>query len=72
MVELVIAGMLKCMIAKQEIEGNDLLCFYRCVDGTREFARTDKQYFCPRVIYEDRKPIPWSERKYYKPNVQNN
>ena len=44
MIELVIAGMLKCMIAKREIEGNDLLCYYRCVDGTKEFARTDKQY----------------------------
>ena len=39
MIELVIAGMLKCMIAKREIEENDLLCYYECVDGTKEFAR---------------------------------
>ena len=62
MIELVIAGMLKCMIAKREIEGSDLLCFYNCVDRTKEFARTDKQYTCPKVIYEDRKPIPFRER----------
>jgi len=62
MVELVIAGMLKCMIAKSEIEENDLLCYYECVDGTKEFARTDKQYTCPKVIYEDREPIPFRER----------
>lgn len=62
MVELVIAGMLKCMIVKREIEENDLLCYYECVDGTKEFARTDKQYTCPKVIYEDREPIPFRER----------
>ena len=52
--ELAMAGMLQCSLVTQRIKGEDLYCFYQCVDTTREFASTLKNYRCPRTIYADR------------------
>ena len=60
--ELAIAGMLKCMIANKEFEGKELKCYNKCVDGTTDFARTNREYQCPKVIYVDREPVPFRER----------
>ena len=47
-IELAMAGMLECTLVTQKIKDDDLYCFYQCVDTTREFASTSKQYFCPK------------------------
>ena len=61
-IELAMAGMLQCFIAHKTIVEEDINCFYQCADTTKEFASTLKEYQCPRVLYVDRKPLPWKER----------
>ena len=41
--ELAMAGMLQCSIKNEMIVEDDLLCFYQCIDTTKEFARTLKE-----------------------------
>jgi len=62
--ELVVAGMLQCSLKHEMIVKNDLLCFYQCVDTTKEFARTLKEYSCPNRLYADRMPLPFRDRDY--------
>ena len=50
-IELAMAGMLQCTIAHKQIVEDDINCFYQCVDTTKEFASTLKEYQCPRVLY---------------------
>ena len=50
-IELAMAGMLQCSLVTQRIKGEDLYCFYQCVDTTREFASTLKNYRCPKTLY---------------------
>ena len=63
-IELAMAGMLQCFIAHKQIVEDDINCFYQCVDTTKEFASTLKEYQCPVKIYVDRKPLPFKERDY--------
>ena len=65
-IELAMAGMLECTLVTQKIKDDDLYCFYQCVDTTREFASTSKQYFCPKTLYEDRMPLPFRDRNHKK------
>ena len=44
MIELAMAGMLQCVIATQIIVDEDRKCFYHCIDSSKEFASTLKQY----------------------------
>ena len=61
-IELAMVGFLKCQLVKQEIIGEDRNCYYICVDTSKEFASTLKQYQCPKVLFEDRPALPYSER----------
>ena len=61
-IELAMAGMLACDIKEEMIVNEDILCFYQCRDSTKEFARTLKEYQCPRKLYVDRNPLPFKER----------
>jgi len=62
MIELAMAGMLQCVIATQIIVDEDRKCFYHCIDSSKEFASTLKQYQCPKTLYVDRLPLPFKER----------
>ena len=64
MLELAVAGMLQCSIKNEMIVEEDLLCFYQCIDTTKEFARTLKEYSCPNKLYVDRMPLPFRDRDY--------
>lgn len=61
-IELAMAGFLKCQLVKQEIVDEDRKCYYICVDTSKEFASTLKQYQCPKVLYEDRPALPYKDR----------
>ena len=61
-IELAMAGMLQCFIAHKQIVEDDINFFYQCVDTTKEFASTLKEYQCPRVLYVDRPALPFKER----------
>ena len=63
-IELAMAGMLACDIKEEMIVNEDILCFYQCRDSTKEFARTLKEYQCPRKLYVDRNPLLFKERDY--------
>ena len=65
-IELAVMGMLQCFIDKTEIENDDLKCYYKCQDTSKEFARTNKHYSCPNKLYVDREPIPWKDRNKTK------
>lgn len=64
MLELAVAGMLQCSLKHEMIVKKDLLCFYQCVDTSKEFARTLKEYSCPTRLYADRMPLPFRDRDY--------
>ena len=61
-IELAMVGFLKCDLVKEEIIEQDRQCYYLCQDTSKEFASTLKQYQCPKVLYEDRPALPFSER----------
>jgi|TARA_B100001094_G_scaffold19804_1_gene16858 predicted Rossmann-fold nucleotide-binding protein len=61
-IELAMVGFLKCQLVKQEIVDEDRKCYYICVDTSKEFASTLKQYQCPKVLYEDRPALPYKDR----------
>ncbi len=61
-IELALAGMLQCHIAHKKIVEEDINCFYQCVDTTKEFASTRKEYPCPKVLYVERPALPFKER----------
>lgn len=61
-IELAMVGFLKCQLVKQEIVDQDRKCYYICVDTSKEFASTLKQYQCPKVLYEDRPALPYKDR----------
>lgn len=61
-IELAMAGYLQCNLVEQRIEGLDKKCYYICVDTSKEFASTLKQFQCPQVLYEDRPALPFSEQ----------
>ena len=60
--ELAVAGMMSCYLKKDIIVRDELLCFYQCMDTTKEFARTLKQYSCPTTLHVDRQALPFSKR----------
>ncbi len=62
-IELAMAGFLKCQLVKQEIVKQDRKCYYVCSDTSKEFASTFKQFQCPDVLYEDRPALPYSQRE---------
>ena len=62
MLELVVAGYLQCQIVHSMIVEEDLHCFYTCVDTTKEYANTLKQFTCPKTLYADRPSLPFKER----------
>lgn len=66
LLELAMAGYLQCNIVKREVVGPDLKCWYTCIDGTKDFAKTLKQYRCPDKLYVDRPPLTWKQRKKLK------
>lgn len=61
-IELAMAGMLQCFIAHKQIVGEDINCFYQCIDTTKEFASTKKEYSCPKKLYVERPALPFAER----------
>tara|TARA_X000001036_G_scaffold437245_1_gene482162 strand:+ start:1217 stop:1417 length:201 start_codon:yes stop_codon:yes gene_type:complete len=61
-IELAMVGFLKCQLVRQEVVGPDRKCYYLCQDTSKEFASTLKQFQCPKVLYEDRPALPYSER----------
>jgi len=61
-IELAMAGMLQCVIAHKKIVEEDINCFYRCTDTTKEFASTLKEYGCPKKLYVERDALPWRDR----------
>ena len=63
-IELAMAGMLECSLVTQKYKKEDVLCFYMCQDSTREFARTLKNYQCPKTLYADRAALLFSDRDY--------
>ena len=52
MLELVVAGYLQCQIVHSMIVEEDLHCFYTCVDTTKEYANTLKQFTSLGLIRE--------------------
>ena len=63
-IELAMAGMLQCSLVTQRIKGEDLYCFYQCVDTTREFASTLNR--CPKTLYADRAALLFKDRDHKK------
>ena len=63
-IELAMAGMLQCSLVTQRIKREDLYCFYQCVDTTKEFASTLKNYSCPKTLYADRAALLFKDRDY--------
>ena len=63
-IELAMAGMLQCSLVTQRIKREDLYCFYQCVDTTREFASTLKNYRCPKTLYADRAALLFKHRDH--------
>ena len=63
-IELAMAGMLQCSLVTQRIKREDLYCFYQCVDSSREFASTLKNYRCPKTLYADRAALLFKDRNY--------
>ena len=61
-IELAMVGFLKCQLVRQEVVGPDRKCYYLCQDTSKEFTSTLKQFQCPKVLYEDRPALPYSER----------
>ena len=62
-IELAMAGFLKFQLVKQEIIDKDRNCYYVCSDTSKEFASTSRQFQCPKVLYEDRPALPYSQRE---------
>ena len=65
-IELAMAGMLQCSLVTQRIKREDLYCFYQCVDTTREFASTLKNYRCPKTLHADRAALLFKDRDHKK------
>ncbi len=62
--ELAMAGMLECSLVNQKFKREDLYCFYQCIDSTREFASTLKNYQCPKTLYADRAALLFKDRDF--------
>ena len=64
MIELAMAGLMACSIQFQAIKAEDRMCFYQCVDSSKEFARTNKEYQCPNKLYIDREPLNFRDQDW--------
>ena len=62
---LLASALLSCSLSYSEIENEDILCYYTCQDTSTEFARTLKQFSCPKRLRVDRPAIPWRDRLKY-------
>ena len=73
MLELIIAGMMSCNLAGQEIiESGDRQCKYKCQDKSIEYVSTSKQFQCPRRLYvENTKKSFRGTRNQKKDNKKN-
>ena len=64
LLELAMAGWLSCTLVKNITVDYDRMCFYQCRDTSKEFAKTLKQYQCPKTLYVDRPALPFKKRDY--------
>lgn len=63
-IELAVAGLMSCKLVYQDIVKEDLYCFYTCLDSSREFASTRKEYRCPPTLHVERPAMPFKERDF--------
>ena len=75
LIELAMVGYLKCTLVKNIINRDTRMCFYQCVDSSRDYARTQTYYQCPNTLYVDRDPLlfkdqDWKNNRWTKKEIE--